>query len=170
MREETHIAAGRFVVKLATQTINGLSADAVLEMLVSESDAIEKLYVIHRVTPEGRLELVGIDPASLMKPDCLMFSSTKVADARRDYDAILDYAKDNPPPCRVGLQFGHAKSLTPPHIVIMLFPNACQTAVGGWLSGATFEPGEHADGSQHALDAYESASPQIVLSTTLEPA
>lgn len=169
MNEQIHIAAGRFVVKLATQTINGLSADAVLQMLVDEPDAVEQLFVIHRVTPEGRMELVGTDPSALMKPDCLMFSSTKVADARRDYDAIVNYANETPPPCRIGLQFGHAKSLSPPHIVMMLFPNACQTAVGGWLTNAPFDPGEIADGSQHALDTYEAASPQIVLSSTLEP-
>ncbi|MCB9854012.1 MAG: hypothetical protein H6819_13000 [Phycisphaerales bacterium] len=170
MARTNHLAAGRFVARTRTHTIQGLSAEETLELIKNQGDDITELFVIHRVTPEGRLELAGINPSALSTRDCMMFSRNGVADARRDYDAFVGYANDSPPPCRVELKFGHAKSLEPPHIVILIFPTACQSAVGNWLNCAPFNPGEHAEGSTHVLESFESASPQIVLMTTLEPA
>ncbi|HPF37164.1 MAG TPA: hypothetical protein P5081_00555 [Phycisphaerae bacterium] len=160
--------AGRFVVKLGSQTIHGASADEVIELLKSEGDDVTELFVIHRVTPEGHLELAGVRPDALTQRDCLMFSRSSVADARRDYDQILEYASASPPPCSIDMRFGHARSLAPSHIVILIFPSACQAAVGGWLNGAAFDPGDSVEASPQTLEAFESAGPQVVLSTILQ--
>lgn len=169
MTETNRITAGRFVAKTATQTIHGLSAEEAVDLIEKEGDGVTELFVIHRVLADGRLELAGVNPSALKTRDCIMFSRNTVADARRDYDRMLDYANGFPPPCRIDMRFGHAREMAPSHIVILVFPNACQTAVGNWLNNAPFEPGDVAEGSRHVLEAFESSVPQIVMSTTLEP-
>lgn len=170
MNHDTHLIAGRFVVKWSNQSAQGVSADEAAELVRNSGDDDVEVFIIHRVTPEGRLELAGIEPASLTQRDCMMFSHGNVVGARRDYDAFVTYSATSPPPCRVEMKFGHAKSFEPPHVVILIFPSACQTAMGGWLSDAPFDPGESVEASRHVLEAFEASSPQIVLQTTLEPA
>lgn len=170
MTDTPRIAAGRFVIKFADQTATGLGADEAIKILEEKGGAAIELFVIHRVLPDGRLELAGVKPAALKTPDCLVFSRNSVAGARRDYDRLVQFAADAPPPCRIEMRFGHAKSFDPPHVVILIFPNACQEAVGAWLNNATFDPGDTVEGSRHVLEAFEAAAPQIVLTTTLDPA
>lgn len=163
------LVAGRFVVRLRGETANGIDVDAALRLLETRRDEIEQIFVIHRVTEDGHLELAGIDKGSLTRRDCMLFSRDSVAGARRDYDQLVGYAQSNPPPCRIEMRFGHAKSLAPSHVVVLIYPQACQSAVGGWLSQASFQPGDSVAGSPDALAEFESAGPQIVLSTTLLP-
>jgi len=169
-RKIARIAAGRFVVRMRGETANGIDVDAAVELVNTRRDDIEQIFVIHRVAEDGRLELAGIEADALTRRDCMLFPRGDVGAARRDYDGLLEFAGSTPPPCRIEMRFGHAKTLVRAHVVILIYPQACQTAVGAWLSAAPFDPGDTADGSPQALAAFEAARPQIVMSTWLEPA
>ncbi len=163
------VRAGRFAIRFRDGWMRGIDAEAALRLCESRPDEIEQLYVIHRVAENGALELAGITADALTRRDCMIFLRAEVGSARRDYDALRDYAGAAPPPCAIQLRFAHTRGMTPSHAVVLVFPQACQTAVGAWLLEAPFHAGDTVESSPAALAEFEATGPQVVLTTTLTP-
>jgi len=153
---------GRFLVKFQDATQTGLTAEQVIEILEEKPTETLEIFRIHRIVPNGRMELVGVAPAAFDQRDCLLFSRHRVKAAREDFDTIIQLSKGSPPPCRIQIQFSHVKQFDPTHVVVLIFPAPCSEAVGQWLAATGFHPGDHADGSPAVLTSYENADPQIV--------
>ncbi len=163
------VKSGQFVIHCGGERHEGLAVDEALALIENaESESLE-LYRIHRVAEDGRLELVGISVEALKKRDCMVFMRQQRDAAEADYQALSGYADDTPPPCKIEMQLAHAPTLQPQHLVLLIFPTACQTAVGSWLAAADFQPGDTADGSPAVLEAIESAIKQIMLTKYLQP-
>jgi len=164
------VSAGQFVLIVENQRHEGLAVDEALALIEKADGAALELYLIHRVAEDGRLELFGMPVASLSKRDCMVFMRQQRDAAEADYQALSNYAAKSPPPCKIEMQLAHAPTLQPQHLVLLIFPTACQSAVGSWLAAADFEPGDTADGSPTVLTAIESAIKQITLTKYLQPA
>lgn len=160
---------GRFVVKFKDMIHTGLAAHEVQGLLADNANDVLEILRIHRVTDDGHLELVGVSRLDFEQRDCLLFSRHEVKDTRRDFDSIVQFSVEAPPPCRIEIQFGHVNTFSPPHVVVLIFPTVCNEAVGQWLIASGLHPGDHADGSPAVLSTYEKASPQVVKQTVLNP-
>jgi len=164
------IEAGQFVLIVENQRHEGLAVDEALALMEKADGVALELYRIHRVAEDGRLELVGMAVEALTKRDCMVFMRQQREAAEADYQALSGYAVKTPPPCKIEMQLAHAPTLQPQHLVLLIFPTACQSAVGSWLAAADFEPGDTADGSPAVLKAIESAIKQITLTKYLRSA
>ena len=161
---------GRFIVKTPGATHRFLAAHQVLEMIDAE-EPFEQILRVHRVFDDGRMDLVGVTPDSLRSRDGLMLLWNDVKSARRDYDAILECAGRQPPPCRIEFQLAHSKDYgDASHVVSLVFPEACGEGVGQWMNAVGFKSDARIDASPHHLVRFESAISQVILSTLLEPA
>ncbi len=164
-----NVKSGQFVIHSSGERHEGLAVDEALALVENADGAALELYRIHRVADDGRLELVGISVEALKKRDCMVFMCQQRDAAEADYQALSGYAQKTPPPCKIEMQLAHAPTLQPQHLVLLIFPTACQSAVGSWLAAADFEPGDTADGSPAVLEAIESAIKQITLTKNLLP-
>ncbi len=169
MANERNVA-GRFIVKLEDATQRGLTADQVLALLDDPNTAVREIQRIHRVSDDGRLELVGVSADALRRRDALLFLRSDVGAARRDYDALLEFAQRIPPPCRIEVRLAHVRHPASSHVVALEFPAACSEPVGQWLGGLNFSPGDRVQGSPDALLAHEANRPQVVMRSILKPA
>lgn len=149
--------------------MTGLAAHEVIERIESGIPSSCDLFRIHRVNPDGSMELVGVSFDSLRRPDAMIFIEPDVAAARRDYDALVAAASQSPPPCRIELTLAHVKEEQTAHAVVLAFPVACAEAVGQWLVAVDFNSAARVETSPARLADFQSASRQVILSTTLEP-
>lgn len=161
---------GRFVVKVAGTTYTGLAAHEVAELLAGESGVPVEVFRIHRVDEVGRMELAGVAPAAFEQRDGMFFWRRRVDEARGDYDALIDFAGHMPPPCRIEMCLARVTEPAMPHVVVLVFPQACCESVGAWLGGCPSRLGDEVNGSPAALADYEGAVTDVVLRRTLEPA
>jgi len=159
---------GRFLVRLAGRETIGLSAEEAASLLGTAEGQSASAYRIHRVDEHGRMELVGVPEAEFHRDDCLLFFRPTVAQARADFDAILELARLCPPPCRLRMELSRADVLQPAHVVALIFLEACSSAVGQWLARCDRQPGDLAQSGQAALAAYRDAAPRVVLRELLD--
>ncbi len=160
---------GRFVFRSGDWSVQGLAAHEVSELLAANPGQSAEIFRIHRVCADGSMELVGVRRDAIDQRDCLLFTRTQAQEARKDYDDILAWCGQSPPPCRIELQLSQVSEPHSRHIVAMVFSAACGEAVAQWILRGVLQPGDQASGTSSALDGYESAFPQVILQQTLEP-
>jgi len=168
MSSSPYMVAGRFVVCIGDEAWNGLAAHEVAEQVERAAGADVQIFVIHRVTAEGEMEMAGVAPARLWERDCLVLAYDAVRTARADYDAIETAAGIEAPPCRVQLALARVDDAHQGHRVVLTFPRPCADAVRGWLGRVAGLAAAPSAAGAAAMDAFGAVVRQIVRQTELE--
>jgi hypothetical protein len=159
------LQAGRFIVQMPGMKISGLAAHQVVAMRKTTDEKESDVFVIHRITPEGHIEMSRIAPERLDEEACILETFQDVRAARERFERLRDHAKSRLPPCRIQLQFCRIPEWTRPCVVALLCPTLCQTGVIAWLSASTKDvraEGAEIQAERRALNDYRAASRQIL--------
>lgn len=153
---------GRFIIEAGGVRRTGLTATETARFLNENPDDSAVIYRIHRVTEDGRMELVGVPPRLFQAEDGLLFRRREADAARADFDALCGAALETPPPCRVRVQLMEDAGAPHAHVLAVIFPTPCMESVGHWLQHCRLRLGDDVEAGVAALQAYLTASPRIV--------
>mgnify|MGYP000513039081 CR=1 FL=1 len=156
------LAAGSFVVHHDGQTSSGLSAAQVAELIETHPGADLKIYRIHRVQPDGQMELCGVSAERFQLEDGFFFLRDSLEIARADFLTLCRLAERTPPPCRASVQLAELTGAWRPFVVAMLYPAEYGPDMSDWLLRIGYEGGSTVEGGVSAVTSYLSAERKVV--------
>jgi hypothetical protein len=135
----------------------GYTAEEVAMLLESERYRDVRVYKVHRVLPDGTVELRGMSRRRFESESAFVFCSRDKDVARKGFDDLKALAERDPLPCRARLLYG-GLGYQPqfPWVAAMLFPAECEDEVSRWLLDHDVRAGETVDsGISHATIVLE---------------
>lgn len=145
--------AGLFVADFGQTTAVGYTAEEVTMLAESGKFPAMKVYRIHRVGPEGQMELAGVRPERLTAESGTYFHSRDEQAARRDFAQIKALAEQSPPPCRARLVLV-SLAKQEEFAAGLEYLAACESDIGRWLLEHSVQAGEYADGGPDRLSYF----------------
>jgi len=130
----------------------GYTAEEVAMLLESQRYATANVYKVHRVRPDGTVELKGVPRSRFESESAFVFCSRHEERARNDYHDLVALAEAHPLPCRARIQWG-ALSYKPafPFVVAVFYPAEYEEEMSNWLLEHDVQAGETVDaGISHA--------------------
>jgi hypothetical protein len=148
--------AGLFVFTHGEWTGVGYTAGEVAMLFESEQYRDGRAYRICRVTPDGRMELRGVDNTRFELENAMLFYRGTLADARSDFDALRGQGQRDTMPCRA---FAHLADRGPdaaPHryVTALIYPAEYDNDVASWLLRCGFEGGDVVEGGVSHVSNY----------------
>ena len=130
----------------------GYTADEVAMLLESERYATANVYKVHRVHPDGTVDLRGVPRSRFESESAFVFCSRDIERARQDFHDLRALAEAHPLPCRARLLWG-GLGYQPafPYVAAILYPAEYQEEMSQWLIDHDVRAGETVDaGISHA--------------------
>ncbi len=159
---EHHSLVGRFIIETGNERWTGLTAVETATFLEEHPDETVVIYRIHRVTEEGRMELVSVLPQAFKMEEAILFRRSAADLARRDFTDLQEAASATPPPCPIRLQLAEDADSSLPHVLALVVSAPCLENVGHWLRQCRLRPGDAVEAGAAAWQAFQAASPRIV--------
>lgn len=135
----------------------GYTAEEVAMLLESERYRDVRVYKVHRVRPDGTVDLRGMSRRRFESESALVFCSREPDVARKGFDDLVALAERHPLPCRARLLYG-GLGYRPqfPWVAALLFPAEYEDEVSQWLLEHDVRAGETVDaGISHATTVLE---------------
>jgi hypothetical protein len=151
---------GLYVFDFGDHAGVGFTAEEVAELLESEKYKDGKVYKIHKAYRNGRLELKGVPNRTFQLEAGMLFYSSELPTARRDFDGLVKLAVRNTPPCRAKVHL--AKYSDDRFVVALIYPAEYDDEVGSWLLDGEFKTGGAAEGGVGAVQSYYDQTPEII--------
>jgi len=158
--KNTEKYVGLYIFDFGGHTGVGFTAEEVAELLESQKYKDAKLYKIHRAYPDGRLELKGIRAEIFQLEAGMLFYSTDLETAKRNFKELVNLAVRASPPARAKVHL--AKYSDDKFAVALIYPAEYDDEVGSWLLDAEYKTSGAAEGGIGAVQRYYNARPQIL--------
>lgn len=149
---------GLYVFDFGEWTAVGYTADEIETLLQSEKYRGGAVYRIHRAYPDGRMELRGVAPERFHFESGMFFRRAELADARRDFDALLAAAERQPPPSRAYVHLAECRDpgAAGRFLTALVYPAESDEDVAEWLLGVGFWGGDQVEGGvSHVTNYYD---------------
>lgn len=145
---------GLFVADFETGSAVGYTAEEVALLLESELYRQTPIYRIHRVGPEGQVELIGVSPKRFLLESGLYFYRGEGQAAREDFRQLRTLGENTPPPCRCRLVLASLPQADREKFLTGLeYPAECDQDISGWLLANEVAAGDYVDGGPGRLAA-----------------
>ena len=138
---------GLYVADFGDTVGVGYTAEEVAVLLESERYAAARVYKVHRLHPDGTVELKGVSPRRFSVESAFVFCSREADRAARDFDELVRLAEADPLPCRARLLV-RRRAYGPqfPEAVALLYPAEYEDELSAWLLKHDYRGGESVDG------------------------
>ncbi len=159
-----HRYAGLYVYDFGTHVAVGYTAGEVAILQTSEEHHNGLAYEIYRVGNDDTMELRAAKMHRVTASESLRFLRHDASVSRSDYDALIQAAKNDAPPCTVELHLAKVYAIDPPNVMTVTYPVSASTAMSGWLTrhapaaGDEVESGRGASTSISAMEGVRIAS------------
>ena len=148
---------GLYVVDFGDSAAVGYTAEEVAVLLESEQYRDLRVYKVHRMHPDGTVELKGISRRKFEVESAFVFCSRESERALKDFDDLKGLAESDPLPCKARLlcgQLGYQPQF--PHVVALLYPAEYEDELSGWLLKHDVQAGQTVEaGISHATTVLE---------------
>ncbi len=138
----------------------GFTAEEVAELLESEKYKNGKVYKIHRAYPDGRLELRGVPTQTFQLETGMLFYSSALETAKRDFKQLVSLAVRSAPPCRAKVHL--AKYNDDKFAVALIYPAEYDDEISSWLLDGRYKTSGTAEGGIEAVQRYYDYKPEIL--------
>lgn len=159
---------GLYIVDFGDHVSVGYTAREVSFLLDDDRFKDARVYQIHRVQPDGGLDLRGVTEPDFGTQEALLFFRRDRETARADFDALIELATGALPPCAVAVELA-TLSETRECVTVLRFPAESTTALGAWLNSIGYVGGERVEGGRSAADHYRSAAKDVLSTHQLFP-
>ncbi len=163
---------GLFIYDFGDHVSVGYTAEEVDVLTRSKLHKSGSAYQIYRVTDGGAMELRGIDSLRIGAQEAMLFHFHNQADATAALDDLVRLAQGDPLPTPVHAERATAESMTPPHVMALIYSIYSSDAVGGWLQRVGFDAGQEVSVGSDRLQDYRQAGTtpdeSVELSTRLD--
>lgn len=159
---------GLYVVDFGDHVSVGYTAREVSFLLNDKRFRNARAYQIHRVQPDGGLDLRGVIEPDFGTQEAMLFFRSDADAAQEDFDALLRLAANTPPPCAVMVELAtlHESRDT---VVALRYPAESTTVLGAWLNAIRFAGGDRVEGGRSAASHYNDAAKDVLASRQLFP-
>ncbi len=151
---------GLYVIDFGDHCGVGFAAEEVAEIVESENFRDVRVYKIHNVFPDGRMELVG-RPRELFELEmAMLFYADDPEVAETDYGRLVDLAVRCAPPSRAKVQsacFSDGRFVT-----ALIFPAEYNEEFGRWLLDGDFRTAGPMEGGIEVCQRYYRHNPRIL--------
>ena len=151
---------GLYIFDFGDRVGTGFTAQEVAELLESEKYKDCKVYKIQKARPDGRLELKGVRAEIFQLEAGMLFYSTHLDTAMRDFKALVDWAVSTTPPCRAKVHL--AKYRDDKFVVAVIYPAEYDDEISSWLLEGRYKTTGAAEGGINAVQRYYDQSPKIL--------
>jgi hypothetical protein len=151
---------GLYIFDFGDHTGVGFTAEEVAELLESEKYKDGKVYKIHKAYPDGRLELKGVPSETFQLEAGMLFYSSELQTARRDFKGLINLAVRSTPPCRAKVHL--AKYADGKYAVALIYPAEYNDEFSSWLIDGEFKTNGAAEGGVEAVQRYYYQKPEIM--------
>ena len=158
---------GLYVIDFGDQCALGYTAEEVASLLESERFRQAKVYKIHRAQPDGALELHGVSRSRFDIESGMFFHCRDQAGAQVDYQRLLDWSREQSPPCRAKLQLAQGPQAT--FIIALVYPAEYEQEMGAWLQDSGFTGRAAVDAGPSQVTRYYDTYPDILQRRQLIP-
>ena len=156
--------AGLYVFDFGEWSAVGYTLDEVAMLLESERYADGKVYKIHRVTPDGQMELRGVARERFLLESAMCFTRDDAEPARDDFAQLKAAAEQTPPPCRAALYLADrgAEAQAQRYVTTMIYPAEFEDEVGRWLLDVGYQGGDMAEGGPSHVTNYDEDDKRVL--------
>lgn len=151
---------GLYVFDFGDHAGVGFTAEEVAELLESEKYKNGKVYKIHKAYRNGRLELKGVPNERFQLEAGMLFYSSELPTARRDFEGLVNLAVKSSPPSRAKVHL--AKYSDDKFAVALIYPAEYDDEFSSWLLDGRFKTGGAAEGGIGAVQNYYDQKPEIL--------
>ncbi len=151
---------GLFIFDFGDHAGVGFTAEEVAELLESEKYKNGKVYKIHKVYPDGKLELKGVLSQIFQLEAGMFFYSSTLETAREDFKKLVGLAVGTAPPCRAKIHL--AKYDDDKFVVALIYPAEHNDEVSLWLLDGQYKTSGAAEGGIEAVQRYYDYKPEIL--------
>ena len=151
---------GRYIFDFGDHVGVGFTAEEVAELVESEKYKDGKVYRIHRVYPDGRLELKGVLAETFQLEAGMFFYSGDLETARRDFKELVSLAVRTAPPCRAKVHL--SKYSDEKYTVALIYPAEYDEPVSSWLLDGEYKTDGAAEGGIEAVQRYYDHQVQVL--------
>jgi hypothetical protein len=151
---------GLYIFDFGEHTGVGFTAEEVAELLESERYKDCKVYKIHRAYPDGRLELKGVRPEIFQLEAGMLFYSSDIETARRDFKELVNLAVRTAPPCRAKVHL--AKYDDGRFVTAIIYPAEYDDEISRWLLDSEYKTCGAAEGGIEAVQRYYDVNWQVL--------
>jgi hypothetical protein len=151
---------GLYVVDFDGQSSVGFTALEVAELLESEQFRDVKVYKIHNVYPDGKMELAGVRNETFQLEAGMLFYAADEKTARSDYKQLTDIAVTCAAPSRAKV---HLSKLSDNEFVTaLIYPAEYDQEFSRWLLDNHYRTEGTAEGGVSAVSRYYDAQKEIL--------
>ena len=156
--------AGLYVFDFGDWTATGCTAAEIALLLESEQYRAGKVYRIHRVSPDGRMELRGVPNERFQLESGLLFFRNDAAAAAADFQTLTALAEQTPPPCRAFVQQADrgAEAEANRYVVALVYPAEYEDDIAAWLLELGYAGGDSVEGGPSSVTNYYHEAKDIV--------
>lgn len=152
--------AGLYVIDFGDHSGVGFTAEEVAEILDSEKYGHAKVYKIHNVFPDGRMELVGVRREIFELEMAMFFYAEDPGTAENDYTRLVDLGIRSAPPSRAKVHL--ADSTEGCFVTALIFPAEYNDEFSRWLLDGDFRTAGTVEGGIEACQRYYRQNPRIL--------
>jgi hypothetical protein len=159
---------GLYIVDFGDHVSAGYTAREVSFLLDDERFAGARVYQIHRVHPDGGLDLRGVTTPDFGTQEAMLFFRRDASAARSDFDTLVRLAARTPPPCAVAVELTSLHD-TADALTALRYSAESSAALGAWLNAIGFAGGDRVEGGRSAANDYRNADKDVLAARQLFP-
>lgn len=159
---------GLYVVDFGDHSAAGFTAVEVAELLESEKYACVKVYKIHNASPDGKMELKGVNNDLFQLEAGMFFYAADEPTALAEYKKLIGLAVANAVPCRTKVHLAKVDDKT--YLTAMIYPAEYDEEVSRWLLDNGYRTAGAVEGGTSAVQRYYQANAEIIQRHQLLPA
>lgn len=151
---------GLYVIDFGDHSGVGFTAQEVAEIVESERYKDCKVYKIHKASPDGKMELKGVNRQIFELEAGMLFYSNDENSARKNFDRMVNLAVGSEPPCRAKIHL--AKYSEDKYAVALIYPAEFDDEVSSWLLDGQYQTEAAAEGGTSAVQGYYDTEVEIL--------
>ncbi len=157
---------GLYVFDFGDWAAVGYTVEEIAVLLESDRYAGGKVYRIHRIGPDGSLELRGVSAERFRLESGLLFWRSELQPAQGDFDALISAAEHAAaPPARAKLQLLEQPTADPLHrfVTALIYPAEYEDDMAEWLTRLDYPGGDTVEGGpSHVSNLYAQGGRMLV--------
>jgi len=151
---------GLYIVDFGDHSGVGFTPQEVAELLESEKYQHCKVYKIHRASPDGNLEIKGVQAHTFQLEAGMFFYADDIDTADADFKRLTNLAVTDAPPCRAKVHL--AKYNDEKFVTAIIYPAEYDDEISSWLTEGQYRTSGEAQGGINAVQRYYESPVEIL--------
>ncbi len=151
---------GLYAIDFGDHSAVGFTADEVAELLESQKSLSITVYKIYRASPDGTLEIKGVQKNRFQLESGLFFYTADRGTNYQAYQRLVRLAVTQQPPCRAKVHL--AKWDEGQYVLGLIYPAEFEEEISAWLIQGQFEAEGLAEAGVGVVQQYYDRSPEVL--------